>query len=155
MTYDESIEVYKKGLVNSGKSLGAADLSGEILKRLGSNRHACARLLKNFGPIDGVSAVEMIKLGELTGDVGDSVLDFFLNEIAHFSKEIQSMGISDPDSDEDWSDFPLGIHEYCGVFSYLFSYEIVGLTLSEEEAQDALGQYVVEACKMMEEGVGL
>ena len=151
----EDFEVYKEAYLKTPYNLNATDLSGEILKRLGSNRHACARLLKNFGPIDGVSAVEMIKLGELTGDVGDSVLDFFLNEIAHFSKEIQSMGISDPDSDEDWSDFPLGIHEYCGVFSYLFSYEIVGLTLSEEEAQDALGQYVVEACKMMEEGVGL
>ena len=155
METDAELRANKKGCFKTTKNLDATDLSGEILKRLGSNRHACLRLLAYLGPIDGVSAVEMIKLGELTGDVGDSVLDFFLNEIAHFSKEIQSMGISDPDSDEDWSDFPLGIHEYCGVFSYLFSYEIVGLTLSEEEAQDALGQYVVEACKMMEEGVGL
>ena len=148
MTYDESIEVYKKGLVNSGKSLGAADLSGEILKRLGSNRHACARLLKNFGPTDGVSAVKMIKLGELTGDVGDSVLDFFLNEIENLSEEIQSMDIYDPDG-EDWPDCPLGIHDYCGVFSYSFANEIVGLTLSEEEALDAVGQYVVHACKLL------
>ena len=135
------------------KNFGATDLSG-VLKKLGINRYACARLLESLGPIDGVSAVEMIKLGELTGDVGDSVLDFFLNEIENLSEEIQSMDIYDPDG-EDWPDCPLGIHEYCGVFSYLFSYEIVGLTLSEEEAQDALGQYVVEACKMMEEGVGL
>ena len=154
METDAELRANKKGCFKTTKNLDATDLSGEILKRLGSNRHACLRLLAYLGPIDGVSAVEMIKLGELTGDVGDSVLDFFLNEIVYFSKEIESWDIDHPDG-EDWSNFPLGIHEYCGVFSYLFSYEIVGLTLSEEEAQDALGQYVVEACKMMEEGVGL
>ena len=151
----EDFEVHKEAYLKTPYNLNATDLSGEILKRLGSNRHACARLLKNFGPIDGVSAVEMIKLGELTGDVGDSVLDFFLSEIVYFSKEIESWDIDHPDG-EDWSNFPLGIHEYCGVFSYSFANEIVGLThwdvgltLSEEEARDALEQYWPEVCKFM------
>jgi len=148
MEMDAELRANKKGCFKTTKNLDATDLSGEILKRLGSNRHACARLLKNFGPTDGVSAVEMIKLGELTGDVGDSVLDFFLNEIENLSEEIQSMDMYDPDG-EDWPDCPLGIHEYCGVFSYSFANEIVGLTLSEEEALDALGQYVVHACKLL------
>ena len=63
------------------KNFGATDLSGEVLKRLSNNSHACARLLESLGPIDGVSAVEMIKLGKLTGDVGDCAHDFFSDEI--------------------------------------------------------------------------
>ena len=122
------------------KNFGATDLSGEVLKRLGSNRHACARLLESLGPIDGVSAVEMINLGELAGDVGDSVYDFFLDEIENEAETIWSGTVCDPDDQENPdTNFPIGVSEYCGVFFvWALEYDNAGYFLSQKDAMQYL-----------------
>ena len=117
------------------KHFGATDLDG-VLKRLGSNPHACARLLETLGPINGASAVDMIRLGELTGDVSDSVHEFFSDEIQNEAEDVWSGTIYDPD-DEDNPDtiFPLGIREYCGVFFvWALEYDNQGYFVSREDA---------------------
>jgi len=122
------------------KNFGATDLSG-VLKKLGSNRHACARLLESLGPIDGVSAVEMIKLGELAGDVGDSVYDFFLDEIENEAETIWSGTVCDPDDQENSdTNFPIGVSEYYGVFFvWALEYDNAGYFLSQKDAM----QYIM------------
>ena len=123
------------------KNFGATDLSGEVLKRLGSNRHACARLLEILGPIDGVSAVEMIKFGELAGDVGDRVHDFFSDEIDNEAETIWSGTACDPDDQENSdTNFPIGVSEYCGVFFvWALEYDNAGYFLSQKDAM----QYIM------------
>ena len=122
------------------KNFGATDLSG-VLKKLGSNRHACARLLESLGSIDGVSAVEMINLGELAGDVGHSAHDFFLDEIENEAEDVWSGTLYDPDDQENVdTHLPIGISEYCGVFFvWALEYENAGYFLSRKDAM----QYVM------------
>jgi hypothetical protein len=124
----------------SVKSFGATDLTG-ILKQLGSNRHACARLLESLGPIDGASAVEMINLSELAGDVGDSVHDFFSDEIENEAETIWSGTVCDPDDQENSdTNFPIGVSEYCGVFFvWALEYDNAGYFLSQKDAM----QYIM------------
>jgi hypothetical protein len=127
----------------SVKSFGATDLTG-ILKQLGSNRHACARLLESLGPIDGASAVEMINLSELAGDVGDSVHDFFSDEIENEAETIWSGTVCDPDDQENSdTNFPIGVSEYCGVFFvWALEYDNAGYFLSQKDAmQYIMGTY--------------
>ena len=123
----------------SVKSFGATDLTG-ILKQLGSNRHACARLLESLGPIDGASAVEMINLSELAGDVGDSVHDFFSDEIENEAETIWSGTVCDPDDQENSdTNFPIGVSEYCGVFFvWALEYDNAGYFLSQKDAMQYL-----------------
>ena len=122
------------------KNFGATDLTG-VLKQLGSNRHACARLLEILGPIDGVSAVEMINLSELTGDLGDSVHDFFSDEIENEAEDVWSGTLYDPVDEENVdTHFPIGISEYCGVFFVgALEYDNAGYFLSRKDAM----QYVM------------
>ena len=124
----------------SVKSFGATDLTG-ILKQLGINRHACARLLESLGPIDGASAVEMINLSELAGDVGDSVHDFFSDEIENEAETIWSGTVCDPDDQENSdTNFPIGVSEYCGVFFvWALEYDNAGYFLSQKDAM----QYIM------------
>ena len=131
------------------KNFRATDLSGEVLKRLGSNRHACARLLESLGPIDGVSAVEMIKLGTLTGDVGDCVHDFFSDEIENEAEDVWSGTLYDPVDEENVdTHFPIGISEYCGVcFVRNFDHENAGYFLSRIDALEYVMNYVDETNK--------
>ena len=124
----------------SAKNFGATDLTG-VLKQLGSNRHACARLLEILGPIDGVSAVEMINLSELTGDLGDSVHDFFSDEIENEAETIWSGTVCDPDDQENPdTNFPIGVSAYCGVFFvWALEYDNAGYFLSQKDAM----QYIM------------
>jgi len=124
---------------SSAKNFGATDLSG-VLKKLGSNRHACARLLESLGPIDGVSAVEMSKLGKLTGDVGDCAHDFFSDEIENEAETIWSGTVCDPDDQENSdTNFPIGVSEYCGVFFvWALEYDNAGYFLSQKDAMQYL-----------------
>ena len=124
---------------SSAKNFGATDLSG-VLKKLGSNRHACARLLESLGPTDGVSAVEMIKLGKLTGDVGDCAHDFFSDEIENEAETIWSGTVCDPDDQENSdTNFPIGVSEYCGVFFvWALEYDNAGYFLSQKDAMQYL-----------------
>ena len=124
---------------SSAKNFGATDLTG-VLKRLGSNRHACARLLESLGPIDGVSAVEMSKLGKLTGDVGDCAHDFFSDEIENEAETIWSGTVCDPDDQENSdTNFPIGVSEYCGVFFvWALEYDNAGYFLSQKDAMQYL-----------------
>ena len=124
---------------SSAKNFGATDLTG-VLKKLGSNRHACARLLESLGPIDGVSAVEMSKLGKLTGDVGDCAHDFFSDEIENEAETIWSGTVCDPDDQENSdTNFPIGVSEYCGVFFvWALEYDNAGYFLSQKDAMQYL-----------------
>ena len=79
------------------QKFGATDLIG-VLRQLGSNSHACSSLLESIGAIDGVSAVEMITLDELTGDVVDSVHDFLLDEIENKAEETWTGTLYDRDA---------------------------------------------------------
>ena len=121
------------------KNFGATDLTG-VLKQLGSNGHACARLLESLGPIDGVSAVEMINLGELAGNVGDSVYDFFLDEIENEAETIWSGTVCDPNDQENPdTNFSIGISEYCRVFFvWALEYDNAGYFLSQKDAMQYL-----------------
>ena len=114
--------------------------SSNSFKFIGSNRHACARLLESLGPIDGVSAVEMIKLGTLTGDVGDCAHDFFSDEIENEAETIWSGTVCDPDDQENSdTNFPIGVSEYCGVFFvWALEYDNAGYFLSQKDAMQYL-----------------
>ena len=140
METDAELRANKKGCFKTTKNLDATDLSGEILKRLGSNRHACARLLESLGPIDGVSAVEMIKLGKLTGDVGGCAHDFFSDEIENEAEDVWSGTLYDPVDEENVdTHFPIGISEYCGVFFvWALEYDNAGYFLSQKDAMQYL-----------------
>ena len=98
------------------KNYGATDLNG-ILKRLSNSEYVCDRLLEALGPVDGASALEMIRRGKLIGNVGDGLHDFFLDEIENEAEDVWSGTLYDPD-DEDNPDknYPVIIREYCGVF---------------------------------------
>jgi hypothetical protein len=122
------------------KHFGATDLIG-VLKRLGNSKQACDRILEALGAVDGASAVEMIRHGELVGDVGDSVHDFFLDEIENEAEDVWSGTLYDPeDEDNPDTNYPVGIREYCGVF-FVWALECdnAGYFLSREDAL----QYVI------------
>ena len=97
-------------------------------------------MLESLGPIDGVSAVEMINLSELAGDVGDSVYDFFLDEIENEAETIWSGTVCDPDDQENPdTNFPIGVSEYCGVFFvWALEYDNAGYFLSQKDAMQYL-----------------
>jgi len=117
------------------KHFGATELNG-VLKILGSNSHACQKLLESFGPLDGASAIEMIRRGELIGGIGDSVFDFFSDEIENEAEEVWSATLYDPkDEDNPDTNFPVVIREYCGVFFvWALEYDNTGYFLSSEDA---------------------
>ena len=119
----------------SAKRFGSTDLYG-ILKRLSDSVRVRDRLLETLGPVDSVSALEMISRGELIGTAGDSVYDFLLEEIEDKAEYVWS-GIIFSINDEDNPDtnYPVGIREYCGVFFVCaLEYDNVGYFLTRENA---------------------
>ena len=117
------------------KHFGATDLVG-VLKRLSKCKRACDRVLETFGPVNGASAVEMMRRGELVGDVGDAVHDFFGDEIENEAEDVWSGTLYDPDDEDDPNtNYPVGIREYCGVF-FVWALEVdnAGYFLAREEA---------------------
>jgi hypothetical protein len=78
----------------------------------------------------------MIRRGELTGNVGDNVNDFFLDEIANEAEVVWSGTIYDPeDEDNPDTNYPVGIRGYCGVFFvWALDYDDSGYFLSREDA---------------------
>ena len=115
---------------------GAVELEG-ILSTIRQSKHACDRLMKVIGIDRGQFAVNKLRNGILTGDLGAEIHDFFLDEIENEAKTVWKGIIYNPD-DEDNPDtwFSVGINEYYGVFYvWAIDYDNFGYFLSLEDAK--------------------
>ncbi|RLK51353.1 hypothetical protein DFR31_1289 [Alkalispirillum mobile] len=116
------------------KDFGARELTG-VLERLSTSSHACERLLSALGPANGPLAVNMIRCGELVGEVGDGVHDFFVDEIENEAEDVWAGMILAGEEDNPETNYPVLIKEYCGVFFVsALEHESAGYFLSLEDA---------------------
>ena len=127
---------------------GATNLGG-ILMTLGSCDYVCERLIESLGPIEGAQAVEMLRKGELVGDIGDNAHDFIVDEIENQAEHVWTGCLYDPNDEENPDGHcPISIREYCRVF-FVDAVELdnAGYFLSREDAMNYIAsnwEYVRE-----------
>jgi hypothetical protein len=104
----------------------------QTLPVLARSKRAVASMTGAIGKANATEAIRMLETGKLTGSLGDTIHDFFLDEIANQAQEVWSGSI--PGSEDA---YPVKVMEYEGVyFVWALEYAPAGYFLRFEGAKE-------------------